>query len=399
MRSITSALLLLAFMISWWIVWLTLSVVGITNLYPPSLETLSQFGLLIFSMSLGFLSSLVINYKKNILNNHTRLSTPLNQGFIRVSNFILLAILILLLLSLYLSGFYTSSFVEYNIFVRTFGYGDYLTGSKIIDLITKVLIYPLIVSYSLVYFSINERSINKYLVFSTAILYSLLWQVNYPIIFLFWLSVLRVLYVNEKQIFRNLKPVFYISLIAGGLLLAATIRYGTGEFSKGVIEHYVINYHIIGFSFYDQHVLNHNSLLYEHSFGRSSAGFFEQILDLILRPLQLNWSAASFENRDYNMTPLMIGSNFEGNAFGTLLFTFYRDFSYMGVVLGGLLFGYFTCKAYLKSVINWRFMALLLLLLYSWFTGMMVSPIEQGYFWFSVVFLLVISRFKVGNNE
>ncbi len=395
MKNTSSIFILLFMMIAWWIFWLSLSIESVTGIYPPRESTILQFSIFIVCLIVGFVFSFSLNYKKVNISLQNNITT---KGFSHASNFILLLILLVLLFSMYFSGFFSIKFIDYHQMVRMQGYGDYLTGSKLLDLLVKILIYPLIVSYCLVHFSNENSKIKNYLVFPAVILYSLLWQVNYPVILLFWLAIFKVFIVLDKPLSKKLKPFMYIFLIGILLLLSATLRYGAGEFSQGVIEHYLINYHIIGFSFYDQQLMNTDSLLHEHTFGRSSLGFFEQILDLVIRPLGFDWSAASFENRDYNMTTTYIGDDLQGNAFGTLLFTFYRDFSFLGIILGGLVYGFFVCKYFMMSRECWRSRAILLLLLYSWFTGMMVSPIEQGYFWFSVIFILIFSRFKVGGN-
>ena len=113
--------------------------------------------------------------------------------------------------------------------------------------------------------------------------------------------------------------------------------------------------------------------------------FVVQVLDLILRPAALDYTAASFENRDQNMVPVSIGNNFEGNAFGTILFSFYRDFSFVGILLGSVLYGATLAASFFKSKNNTRARAIFIMLSYGWFTGMMVSPLEQGYFWFAII--------------
>lgn len=394
MNSLFSVLTLFMMMSSWWLFWLVMSVIAPTGLNPPSSLTILQNLLLLFSLLIGFLLYFFL-YHKNIKNREHLISKVYlreNKSSI-ISNFILVNMLCLLMFSLFKSGFFSMSFLEYHVKVRSFEFGESLTGYKFVDLLTKLIIYPAIVYYYLVAFS-GRKLTNSILLFSCLLLYVILWQVNYPLILMFWFLFFSGVVLSSKSLFEKVKTFSLVVLVFLLLVVAATIRYGTGSFSSGVIEHYVINYHLIGFSFYDYHFSNDGSILFNHSFGRSSLGFLEQFLELFLRLFGFDFSSSSFENRDFNMTPVLIGNGFEGNAFGTLLFTFYRDFSYVGILLGGILYGFFVCKVYLRSSNSWRSKAVCLLLLHGWFTGMMVSPIEQGYFWFCIVTLLFFSRLR-----
>jgi hypothetical protein len=99
------------------------------------------------------------------------------------------------------------------------------------------------------------------------------------------------------------------------------------------------------------------------------------------------------------MVPVDIGNGFEGNAFGTLLFTLYRDLNLLGIFVGGVVYAIYFCKSYLDSVNSWRARALFILLAYGLFTGMMVSPVEQGFFWFAIIFISFISKISVFGTD
>ncbi len=75
------------------------------------------------------------------------------------------------------------------------------------------------------------------------------------------------------------------------------------------------------------------------------------------------------------------------NAFGTIIFTLYRDFNFVGILLGGFLYGAVVTYARYRSHMSWWHGALFLMLAPAWMMGMMVSPLEAAYFWFVIVAL------------
>ncbi|WP_345877391.1 O-antigen polymerase [Shewanella algae] len=371
----------------WWEFWLSLSVFEISGLNKPGIMTIIQVQLLLIFTFLGGSVAFYI-YKRNSQYSSCYYSPPKDVKF---KNLILYFTSFALLFSLWKANFFGMSYFEYHMMVRNFDFSETLTGSKFLDLFSKIVIYPILVTLFLINSSLAESKINKSLLYFSIISYAVLWQVNYPFIFIF-----LVYFINIFFLVKNNKAKEIVLLVVVGviLLIAATIRFGGVGFSYDLIEHYLINYHIIGFSFYDAQFSNPNSILFEHTFGRSSLGVIDQFFDLFTRFMGGDFTAASFENRDFNQVPIDLGGGIKGNAFGTMLFTFYRDFSYVGIILGGFIYGFFMVYFHSYSSLNWRYRAIFILLSYGWFTGMMVSPIEQGYFWFSILYILLISRFS-----
>ena len=174
------------------------------------------------------------------------------------------------------------------------------------------------------------------------------------------------------------------------LLISAANRFG-GDVVGG-IQHYMVSYHLIGFSYYDYQYHDPKSILHTLSYGRSSLGFLDQMLEIISRFFDFDYKSASVENADYNNQDVEIGRHEirETNAFGTLLFTFYRDFNIAGIAVGGFLYGAVVTYARYRGVQSWRARGYFLFLASAWMVGMMVSPLEQTYFWFTVLALAFI---------
>lgn len=221
--------------------------------------------------------------------------------------------------------------------------------------------------------------------------FSYLWQVNYPLIHLFWILTFYSLIEWQRRGSFDTRTALVLLAILSILLASAANRFG-GEI-LGAVQHYIVNYHLVGFSFYDYQYQDPRSILHVHSFGRSALGFLDQALEQVSKMVGGSYTAASSENSTFNNEAVDIGlhETRETNAFGTLLFTFYRDFHLFGVLVGGFGYGAATTYALYRSASNWPGFALFILFASSWMIGMMVSPLEQSYFWFVAVALVVLS--------
>jgi hypothetical protein len=104
------------------------------------------------------------------------------------------------------------------------------------------------------------------------------------------------------------------------------------------------------------------------------------------------------ENAGFNERNLDLGATdvLEFNAFGTILFGFYRDFNIVGIALGGMIYGAVATLARYKSARSWISGALFLLLAAAWMMGLMVDPIEEAYFWWVIVALYLFGVFNRG---
>ena len=112
----------------------------------------------------------------------------------------------------------------------------------------------------------------------------------------------------------------------------------------------------------------------------------------------VSYDAASSANSTYNNEPVDVGRSDTGkiNAFGTILFSLYRDFDLVGIWLGGFIYGAAVTQSLYRSTANWIAGALFLCLASSWMMGMMVSPLEQAYFWFAIVVLALVGMVNRG---
>ena len=371
-----------------------LSTTDLNEFVAPSLIALAQFSLLIASFLIGHHS----------IAQQCRFSSAASPVAFRTLNFnsrtmrvtiygSSLGCLLLLSGCLFLSGAFSTTFLEYFGRVRVdYEVSQSLTGIHFLDVLTKVLAFPL--SYTIVLATLGNEMRHCKLVLWVCIvnllLFCYLWQVNYPLIYLSWLFIFTSLISGKHGSGFYKKSTFSTILLICLLLGSAANRFG-GDVTGG-IQRYIVGYHLIGFSFYDSQYHNTHSLVHSLSYGRSSLGFLDQIFEAMSKFSHMGYKAASSENSTYLNDAIDIGRDEtrEVNAFGTILFTLYRDFSFPGIAIGGFLYGAMTTYFLYRSAQSWKYRAMFLFMASTWMVGMMVSPPEQAYFWFAVIGLNLI---------
>jgi oligosaccharide repeat unit polymerase len=380
---------------AWWIFWLVASYTDLNEFIPPSGETVTQYAVFILSFLFGHWLVKQANWFG--LGTLSKRIRPFRSSSRRVRFALVGAALLcsaMLLASLWLAGALSSDFIEYFAKRRMDEGGlEGLTGIRTLDVLTKILAFPL--SYTIVLIVLGSDIRGFRLTLAICIInllaFAYLWQVNYPLIHLFWFLVFHWLLQARRTGVLQRRPVIILGVLFLTLLASAANRFG-GDVIGG-LQRYIVGYHLVGFSYYDHQYLNPNSILHTHSLGRSSLGFLDQMLEAVLKMLGVGYRAASFQNAEFNELPIDIGLDQvrEFNAFGTFLFSLYRDFNVLGIVGGGFLYGALATHALYRSKYSWLSGAFFLLLAASWMMGMMVNPLEEAYFWFTIVALGVFS--------
>jgi hypothetical protein len=387
-------------MAAWWVFWLAVSYTDLNEYIPPSGQTLTQYTLFILSFLFGHYT---IKHRQAFGLHVTTVrarATLASGARLRVA---LRAAALLctatLLASLQLSGAFTSDFNEYFAMLRRDESGvELLTGIHVLDVLTKVLAFPLSYTVILVVLAngVRQFKFTLLLCIFNLLAFSYLWQVNYPLIHLFWCLVFYSLVQAHRRGSFDMRTMVVMLVLFSTLLASAVNRFG-GEM-LGAFQRYVVGYHLIGFSFYDYQYQDPTSILHVHSYGRSSLGFLDQTLEAVSKMIGAGYKAASSENSTYNNEAIDIGLREvkEVNAFGTLLFGLYRDFHFAGIVAGGFAYGALATHSLYRSANNWVWGALFMILASSWMMGMMVNPMEQAYFWFAVVAVGAFARLNRG---
>ncbi|MBC5766917.1 hypothetical protein [Ramlibacter albus] len=375
----------------WWLFWIAVSC-SFNAFKLPSAESLAHYLLLIAAFAAGHMT--MKRLRPHDAGRAFAGVRGLRLAAVRVRWILAIAAfgtLVMLLLSLKLAGALDTGFFEYYTRLRLQGGLEEgsATGIHVLDILTKILAFPVAYTILVSVLAVEVAGMRMVLVACIAsfVCFSYLWQVNYPILHLFWIMVFYTLVTAHSRGRVDGRILATGGIITVGLIASSANRFG-GDII-GAIQHYLIDYHLIGFSLYDQQFQDHNSILHLHSFGRSSLGFLELVLENLLKPFSLGFQAASSENAQYLDTPIDIGDSdyMFRNAFGTIVFTLYRDFNLVGIALGGFLYGAAATYARYRSHMSWKHGALFFMLASAWMMGMMVSPLEAAYFWFVVVAL------------
>lgn len=379
----------------WWLLWLGISYSPLNEFLAPSYASLGQFLLLIVGFLFGHMTM------KRWRPHNPQIAVAAARGLKlrtrRVRWVLTLAgfgSLLMLLQSLKMAGAFELDFIDYFEKVRLSGGASdtvtEVTGIHTLDVLTKILAFPLAYTILVTVLAIELSGLRMVFFVSLVsfVCFSYLWQINYPLIHLFWLMVFYVLVTAQRRGRFNRMILGMATIICIGLMASAANRFGGGDVLGG-LQRYFFGYHLVGFSFYDRHYLDPNSILHTYSFGRSSLGFLELVLEKILKPFSIGFQAVSSENAEFTNSVIDIGARElkEFNAFGTIVFTLYRDFNLVGIFLGSFFYGAAATYAHYRSHTSWRHGALFLMLASAWMMGMMVSPLEAAYFWFVVVTL------------
>lgn len=318
---------------------------------------------------------------------------------------LLIGIYIIVLYSFTKSGALTQDFSTY--FKTILSQGEdvpYITGSKFLDTACLLFAFPgLIATYA---FSLSmENGTRCITCFSLCgiLLFCYLYQVNYPLIQVFWMSVFCLIldYTKLPRFWFG----FFLSLIVVALGFSSFNRYG--EFSTLALRKYFVEYNTIGFSYYDSKLADNSSLLHERSYGRSSLGVLDQFVATAVKTLSgdVTYISANAENVAQNAQPVDIGLHeaIAGNAFATINFTFYRDFGVSGIILGGLIYGFVLRCLTSRATTNVFLRPINVILCAGWAMSLMVSPLERPFFWITILILLIMAvfctPFRLGTNK
>lgn len=394
-------MLLLSF---WWGSWLLISYTPLNSFKKPSVEVSILYMTSFLFVSFGyyfFMSHLAVERR-------TVEKSLLNKPYIRKSLFKYSYISLIFVISiLYYVGAFTTSFSDYFIKVRGLDALLLVSGSGLIDYGLKIIVYPMMLSVLLIVVSNPDGKRFGLLLLLSFIFFccfSYFFQVNYPMILLVIIVFISLFNpcISSSVLngFRkkSLLPLFMLITL---IIIAAFNRFGSNDVA-GVLSHYLISYHTLGFSFFDNYYQLQGSLLHEHSFGLSLFGTFDFIFSYFYNLCGGEYIAATTQNVIHNSQPVELGK-FGGhysNAFGTYLFSFYRDFNFVGVLLYSFIYGAILASTYKKSVKGDRISYSLFLYFISMgIIAIYVSPLDYSYFWIvPCIVLFVRYQFKLNGK-
>ena len=397
--------LCVALLIGWWLMWLAVSQSKLNLVIAPSATALAHFAALLVGFALGAAFIRITHRTSAPIDRHQAVQLKTPSPSIRFLVYALGSLSSLLLFrSLQLADAFSTPFFDYHAKLRvSSALTGGLTGIKLLDTMTKAACFPISYGVLLVVLGFDIRPLRMALgiCLCNFAMYSYLWQVNYPLVHLFWLAVFYLICRYSDGVRIDWRTPITLVITCLILLASAMNRYGGDDWRPlDAARYYLAGYHMVGFSFYDFHLADSSSILHSHTYGRSSLGFLEQAIEHGAKVVDGGYVAASSENSDFNNTEVPIRTDMAPgvNAFGTLAFTFYRDFGVVGIAAGGFAFGAAIVYSLLNRRQSWLTAGIFYLTASAWMMGMMVSPVEQMYFWFCVL-LLAAFRLAEGRHR
>ncbi|TGK24541.1 oligosaccharide repeat unit polymerase [Leptospira yasudae] len=176
----------------------------------------------------------------------------------------------------------------------------------------------------------------------------------YYILIVALLILMVKVFRNWKSVLQSLSIVKVIGVAAIFVLIffVGAMRNSERKINiKEIVHSYVIDYHTESFSMFDHELKDEKSLLHERTYGRSSLGGLERgfsfALGLFRIPIQIQVQSDLIGG--YLHKNRLLGYTSEGvpkeyNAFGSVLFSLYKDGGIPFTIFMGLVFGFFLTK-------------------------------------------------------
>jgi oligosaccharide repeat unit polymerase len=390
----------------WYLIIFGLSVINSFDIVP--LSSTSIFIILLFIIFLnigGSVSSLIFSSNKYI-------EAPLTgQNTDRINFFVLGILFYYFFLLFTLIEYVLTNGSDVMVYIRAIAFSeDYDSNpffkSDLHLFIHRILIIPSIYSmyliglknyfyfkkYKILLISVVLLLIDSIIMFGRLnIYYMLLIYVFGAFVYGKYKSV--ILFIKNKV---NFNSFFVIISVVFFLFLITSIRSVDENdiFLKPLLS--FIDYNLYGFRIFDNNLNDPNSIIHLHTFGRSMLGQVDAIFSIIYRlTVDSNFLPASSINGKFldSYIDLGIKEVKTANAFGTLLFTFYRDFGTFGVIIYSTLLGIYLnfLDIKFKSTNNPKYFVFGLFIVYSLVFSIYQSVFE-GIFW-PMYFILSVNIF------
>lgn len=388
--------------------WLLSLLINISNII--SYKTLSGYTIFFFSyvsffiISAAFIFCFIFNRNLNV--NHFRVKISKKVFFDKVLNLIFFYFpFFLLIIAVLKSNMLITPFSEYFLLRRggEIDGGGSVTGITYLDTLLKIYVYPAFFSLFLIQIAkvhLEDRFevFKLFWIVIALLLFTYLFQVNYPVLFM--IITFFFLFINRHNAhqspIKKYKFKFFIFFMFFVILVffSAANRFGSLDFF-GIMLYYPLSYFSLGISIFDLNFKNEHSILHDHTYGLNLFGhlslFIKYPFDLIGFPSSY-FTPPSIENTTFLNAKVDVGG-FESkfvNAFGTILFSFYRDFGVLGVILSPLIFLLMVLYTFFKN--NLFSISCYYLLLFNGVSSLSVSPLDQPHFIFSLIFIFIITK-------
>ena len=346
----------------WWGSTIFISGFGFYGIYIPSTTTYLIMLAAIISFNIPFIFTLVVNGKKVFdFKPEPDIATDDNlKTLIKyLIGFQVLIIIDLIRHSIRVLQLLASG-MHYERIRHEYFYTNHIMSMSD-KLISSYMVIPLI-TFSMIIIALLflQKPYNKILMITTTLCVGLsaFSSGGRGILLTFGLITLLAYLIQSRQIkttlVLKLKLLAFLAIVIGFLVYITTAR-GTSVNSNDIL-HTVILYFTAPYIYFEKlykHVLQDNVLLF-------GGGFFGGIIDFFMLAYKFisgtdfNTMAQNIAKYSQNYVVIGVGVNSKYNAFPTMVYTFFYDFGYLGMILGPLLFGTLAMCSYKKMIISNR---------------------------------------------
>ncbi|MBM9501981.1 oligosaccharide repeat unit polymerase [Leptospira sp. 201903071] len=409
---------ILVFIHSYWFFWMFISSLSLTGIFIPSNFTYYIFIMLLSSLTIGaglYKVYFLYRKRKGIILDEESFSffgiTELQKEFyffLFILIFVFPIVSFFLLKSAYMN-LSPGSMQPSHFRAHAFGvYGDSILFGK-----NKYLYYyslainPLILAtlFLGIGFYLRMRK-KKVLIMGSALVamdtLMMLGRFGFYYILIFLSLIVFIKFLKDRKSLLESFSAFRIVVLSLMFILIFFIgnlrSSGKEDGIKEFVNVFVIDYHTESFAMFDHELKNKESFLHERTYGRSSLGGLERgfsfLLGLFRVPFHFQVQSDLIggylhKNRLLGYTP--DGRPKEYNAFGSVLFSLYKDGGIPFTLAIGVLFGFIVSK-FSESLFVWNPFRLSILasLLFIGVFGLF-QPVLGGPILLTILFIVVFS--------
>lgn len=339
----------------WWLSWLFISCFSFTGIFRPSLSTQVITTVFVISMFIGAHIPAARHMARcGLVSSSERKLYFKLLKICFVASCVILAIIggPYFIRSLYMLATMDGNTFKSTAFSTTETVG-LLFGNRLIEnlyffISSPLLLYVLIYGIASFFVERKMRPFALGLFFNVMDAVLRLARASVYIVILLFLVMLVSSHVKIRISRRNRRILVGSLVLSFILILAVGVNRGTALSRQA--ELFVIDYQTTGFALFDSELVDPKSPLNtERTNGRLTIGGLETVLTLAIRQFDRQYYSPALANAIRMSQYKEVGvedpptPQFNGkkvyNSFYTLLYTFYSDARWVGIILGGLVLG------------------------------------------------------------
>ncbi len=397
---------------SWWFLWLFISTLSLTGLNTPTNDTYYLFITMLSSTTLGGLGYILI------LSAGRRKSLGRKTVIVPEKYFSIKIIYLLnYLLSLPITFFFFQKAIKIfisNPILMSMGYRTAVFGENIlfendvIRLFYNIIISPIQLTSLFIGTAIFILNNKKHLLLLSSFIFimdAIMMMGRFQFYTIIICLLTGFIYKKRSNIYAILKDINFYKFVVPALILISYVtiaRSGSNFQLEELIKRYVIEYHTLSFSLFDDELSNPMSLInQDRTYGRASLGILERICVLFIRRFDKSIDSVPEQVGTYLNDFRILGYDHSGkplifNAYGTILYPIYMDGGLILILLLSIIYGFYLVRITSLSIVkpNVYNISILFTLSYLGIFGIF-TPLITGNYWLVLLYIKLILRNKL----